>query len=167
MIVCYLLSIIPLCSSLSISSRRSAIMHVSSLFVASLVFAGANAHSYIWVRPSHSGSIFSCSYLQLQGVFVNGVDQGLYKGIRTPAYNGAPGAGGYANSPVKDLDCIDIRCNVMGDIQAPDTIKVKPGDNLTLDWHHDYRNGTDDVIASSHHGELNGSRHEVVRGDGY
>jgi hypothetical protein len=35
-----------------------------------------------------------------QGVFVNGVDQGLYKGIRTPAYNAAPNAGGYANSPV-------------------------------------------------------------------
>ncbi|KAF2690879.1 lytic polysaccharide monooxygenase [Lentithecium fluviatile CBS 122367] len=109
-------------------------MHASSLLVTSLLSASANAHVFIW------------------GVFVNGVDQGLFKGVRTPAYNNGPGAGGYANSPVKDLDSIDLRCNVLGDIQAPDTIKVKPGDHLTLDWHHDWRNDTDDVIASSHHG---------------
>jgi len=70
-----------------------------------------------------------------QGVYVNGVDQGSFKGIRIPAYNGAPGKGGYNNSPVKDLSSIDLRCNVMGDIQARDTIKVVPGDNLTLDWY--------------------------------
>ena len=69
-----------------------------------------------------------------QGVFVNGVDQGTGKGIRTPAYNGAPNAGGYNNSPVKNLTSIDMRCNVLGDIQAADTIKVAPGDNLTFDW---------------------------------
>ena len=40
----------------------------------------------------------------------------------------------------------------MGDIQAHDTIKVQPGDNLTFDWHHEIRNDTDDVIANSHHG---------------
>ena len=45
-----------------------------------------------------------------------------------------------------------MRCNVMGDIQAHDTIKVQPGDNLTFDWHHEIRNDTDDVIANSHHG---------------
>lgn len=83
---------------------------------------------------------------------MNGIDQGLFKGIRTPPYNAGPNAGGYANSPVKDLDSIDLRCNVMGDIQAPDTIKVAPGDNLTFDWHHDYRNDSDDIIAFSHHG---------------
>jgi cellulase len=63
------------------------------------------------------------------------VDQGLFKGVRIPAYNGAPGKGGYNNSPVKDLSLIDLRCNVMGDIQARDTIKVVPGDNLTFDWY--------------------------------
>jgi len=68
-------------------------------------------------------------------VYVNGVDQGSFKGIRIPAYNGPPGKGGYNNSPVKDLSSIDLRCNVMGDIQARDTIKVVPGDNLTLDWY--------------------------------
>jgi cellulase len=69
-----------------------------------------------------------------QGVYVNGVDQGTSRGIRTPAYNGPPGKGGYNNSPVKDLNSIDLRCNVMGDIQAADTIKVAPGDALTFDW---------------------------------
>jgi hypothetical protein len=70
-----------------------------------------------------------------QGVYVNGVDQGTSKGIRTPAYNGAPGKGGYNNGPVKDLDSIDLRCNVMGDISTSDTIKVVPGDTLTFDWY--------------------------------
>jgi len=73
---------------------------------------------------------------------VNGVDQGTAKGIRIPAYNGAPGGGGYNNSPVKNLTSIDMRCNVMGDIQAPDTIKVAPGDNLTFDWY-SFRHSTD------------------------
>lgn len=45
-----------------------------------------------------------------------------------------------------------MRCNVLGDIQAHDTIKVSPGDNLTFDWHHELRNTTDEVIAYSHHG---------------
>ncbi|OAL48804.1 endoglucanase B [Pyrenochaeta sp. DS3sAY3a] len=100
----------------------------------SLLASQAYAHTFIW------------------GVYVNGVDQGTFKGIRIPAYNGAPGKGGYNNSPVKDLGSIDLRCNVLGDIPAHDTIKVAPGDNLTFDWHHDWRNDTDDVIANSHHG---------------
>ncbi|KAF2740634.1 endoglucanase B [Polyplosphaeria fusca] len=109
-------------------------MHSSSLLLLSLIQGHALAHTFIW------------------GVFVNGVDQGLFKGIRTPAYNNGPNSGGYSNSPVKNLTSIDMRCNVLGDIQAPDTIKVVPGDVLTFDWHHDYRNDSDEVIASSHHG---------------
>ncbi|KAH3948519.1 hypothetical protein HBH53_096810 [Parastagonospora nodorum] len=108
---------------------------VRSLAIAvSLLACQAAAHTFIW------------------GVYVNGIDQGTGKGIRTPAYNGAPGKGGYNNGPVKDLTSIDMRCNVMGDIQTSETIKVMPGDNLTFDWHHDYRNDTDDIIADSHHG---------------
>ncbi|KAF2262284.1 endoglucanase B [Lojkania enalia] len=109
-------------------------MYISAAILLSLLQGQVRAHTFIW------------------GVFVNGVDQGLFKGVRIPAYNGAPGAGGYNNSPVKNLTSIDLRCNVMGDIQAPDTIKVAPGDNLTFDWHHDFRSGSDDVIAESHHG---------------
>ncbi|KAF2013686.1 lytic polysaccharide monooxygenase [Aaosphaeria arxii CBS 175.79] len=106
----------------------------SSALILALLQGQAFAHTFIW------------------GVFVNGVDQGSFKGIRIPAYNGAPGQGGYNNSPVKNLTSIDLRCNVMGDVQAADTIKVAPGDNLTFDWHHDKRSTTDDVIADSHHG---------------
>ncbi|KAF2848020.1 lytic polysaccharide monooxygenase [Plenodomus tracheiphilus IPT5] len=95
------------------------------------------------------------SMLALQtehGVFVNGVDQGTFRGVRIPAYNGQNGKGGYNNGPVKDLDSIDLSSNVLGDIQAHDTIQFAPGDHLTFDWHHEVRNDTDDVIASSHHG---------------
>ena len=53
--------------------------------------------------------------------------------LGTPAYNGPPPRG-YANSPVKDLDSIDLRCNVLGDKQSAHTIQVEPGDNLTFDW---------------------------------
>ena len=88
-----------------------------------------------------------------KGVFVNGVDQGTFRGIRMPAYNGPPPKG-YANSPVKDLDSIDMRCNVLGDRQNPYTIKVEPGDSLTFDWHHNNRSKADDVIDYSHHGPI-------------
>ncbi|KAK3695655.1 endoglucanase B [Podospora appendiculata] len=91
------------------------------------------------------------SHCFIWGVYLNGVDQGTYHAIRTPAYNGPPPRG-YANSPVKDLNSIDLRCNVLGDKQNPYTIKVQPGDNLTFDWHHNNRTEADDVIASSHHG---------------
>ncbi|EMD97722.1 glycoside hydrolase family 61 protein [Bipolaris maydis ATCC 48331] len=102
--------------------------------ILSLLASQACAHTFIW------------------GVFVNGVDQGTFTGIRIPGYNGQNGKGGYNNSPVKDLSSIDMRCNVMGDVQAHDTIKVAPGDNLTFDWHHELRNNSDEVIAYSHHG---------------
>ncbi|KAI4919520.1 hypothetical protein J4E90_001655 [Alternaria incomplexa] len=106
----------------------------TSALLISLLAGQAYAHTFIW------------------GVFVNGIDQGTFKGVRIPAYNGQNGKGGYNNSPVKDLNSIDMRCNVMGDIQAHDTIKVQPGDNLTFDWHHENRNNKDEVIANSHHG---------------
>jgi hypothetical protein len=58
----------------------------------------------------------------------------------------------------------------MGDRAVEQTIKVKPGDNITLDWwagwcffqvaetliisrHHDSRIATDDIIADSHKGK--------------
>jgi lytic cellulose monooxygenase (C1-hydroxylating) len=109
-------------------------MYAATVFALCSLLSPALAHTFIW------------------GVFLNGVDQGLFRGIRTPAYNAGPNAGGYSNSPVKNLTSIDMRCNVLGDIAAPDTIKVVPGDLLTFDWHHDYRNSSDEVIASSHHG---------------
>ncbi|KAF1839309.1 endoglucanase B [Decorospora gaudefroyi] len=109
-------------------------MSPTTTLLLSLLATQASAHTFIW------------------GVFVNGIDQGTSYGIRTPAYNAAARKGGYNNSPVKDLNSIDMRCNVLGDIPAHNTIKVNPGDNLTFDWHHEIRNDTDDIIAESHHG---------------
>ena len=37
----------------------------------------------------------------------------------------------YANSPVRDLTKIEMRCNVMGEIPSPRTIVVKPNDVVT------------------------------------
>ncbi|KAK4445394.1 endoglucanase B [Podospora aff. communis PSN243] len=113
-------------------------MKGQGLFAAAIALANVEliqAHTFIW------------------GVYVNGVDQGLFNGIRIPAYNGPPPRG-YANSPVKDVNSIDIRCNVMGDHQNPYTIKVQPGDNLTLDWKHNNRTKADDIIDFSHHGPI-------------
>jgi cellulase len=109
------------------------------------------SHIHLGISPESPTTISQLAN-KSKGVFVNGVDQGTSRGIRTPAYNGQAAKGGYNNSPVKDLSSIDMRCNVLGDIPAHDTIKVLPGDNLTLDWHHELRNDTDEVIASSHHG---------------
>ncbi|KAK4647025.1 uncharacterized protein QC761_121900 [Podospora bellae-mahoneyi] len=111
-------------------------------FKSQAVLAAAVAVSNVGVAQAH---VF------IWGVFVNGVDQGTFNGIRTPAYNGPPPRG-YSNSPVKDLNSIDMRCNVLGDNQVPHTIKVAPGDNITLDWHHNNRTIADDVIDFSHHG---------------
>ncbi|KAK3342113.1 endoglucanase B [Lasiosphaeria hispida] len=111
-------------------------MKAQAIFAAAVALANVElvqAHTFIW------------------GVWVNGVDQGTGRGIRAPAYNGPPPRG-YANSPVKDLTSIDMRCNVLGDKQNPYTIKVQPGDNLTFDWHHNNRTKADDVIDYSHHG---------------
>lgn len=58
---------------------------------------------------------------------------GTFRAIRTPAYNG-PSPHGYANSPIKNLTSVDLKCNVLGDKQVNYTIQVRPGDNLTFDW---------------------------------
>ncbi|KIJ64230.1 carbohydrate-binding module family 1 protein [Hydnomerulius pinastri MD-312] len=109
---------------------RSALLSILALAI------GANAHTYVW------------------SVWVNGVDQGTGNGIRMPGYNGPPGIG-YANSPVRDLNSIDLRCNVLGDIPNPTTIPVAPGDIVTLEWHHNNRTAQDDIIATSHKGASN------------
>jgi cellulase len=110
---------------------------VRSLALTLSLFASqAAAHTFIWV--CFSNQMFhsqESSTNTSQGVYVNGVDQGTFSGVRVPAYNGAPGKGGYNNGPVKDLTSIDMRCNVMGDIPTSDTIKVVPGDSLTFDWY--------------------------------
>lgn len=46
----------------------------------------------------------------------------------------------------------EMSCNVLGDRQSPDTISVYPSDIVTLEWHHNFRNASDDIIATSHVG---------------
>jgi hypothetical protein len=95
-----------------------------------------------------------------QSVYINGVDQGTGKGIRPPAFNGPPLSGsnpfgqgsGYQNSPVRDLTSPDMACNVLGDIPAPDTLDVVPGDVISFEWGHESRKEGDNVIESSHKG---------------
>ncbi|KAJ3037480.1 hypothetical protein HDV00_001655 [Rhizophlyctis rosea] len=82
--------------------------------------------------------------------------------IRPPAFNGPPLSGsnpfgqgsGYQNSPVRDLTLPDMQCNVLGDIPAPDTIDVVPGDIVSFEWGHESRQSGDDIIASSHVGAV-------------
>ncbi|TFK62753.1 hypothetical protein BDN72DRAFT_776722 [Pluteus cervinus] len=104
-------------------------------------------------------SISANAHTFVHSVWVNGVDQGTGIGIRQPAYIGGPLPGPAENNnhcfrtaPVRDLNSIDMRCNVLGDTPNPYTIQVKPGDNVTFEWHHKYRGDDDEVIASSHKG---------------
>ncbi|KDQ50379.1 glycoside hydrolase family 61 protein [Jaapia argillacea MUCL 33604] len=105
-------------------------MKLISLALFSLWLTSVNAHTYVW------------------SVWLNGVDQGSGVGIRKPAYNGPPSTG-FNNGPVRDLNSIDMRCNVLGDIPDANTIKVQPNDVVTFEWHHNNRTSADDIIASS------------------
>ncbi|RPA86666.1 hypothetical protein BJ508DRAFT_119008 [Ascobolus immersus RN42] len=94
------------------------------------------------------------AHLIVRSIYVNGVDQGTGVGIRLPGFVEKPGLGANSNnnSPVRDLDSIDLRCNILGDTPAPDTIKVAPGDTVTFEWGHRSREAGDQIIPSSHHG---------------
>ncbi|PYI33401.1 hypothetical protein BP00DRAFT_392462 [Aspergillus indologenus CBS 114.80] len=81
-------------------------------------------------------------------VWINGEDQGL--GNSASGYIRSPPS----NSPVKDVTSTDITCNVNGDQAAAKTLSVKGGDVVTFEWHHDSRDASDDIIASSHKGPV-------------
>ncbi|KAF8688590.1 Glycoside hydrolase family 18 protein, partial [Rhizoctonia solani] len=87
--------------------------------------ASVSAHSTVW------------------GVWINGVDQGDGQNqyIRSPP----------SNYPVKDLNSNAVACNV-NNRAVPKTLKVKPGDTVTFEWFHDYRD--DEIIAASHKGPV-------------
>ncbi|RXW21839.1 hypothetical protein EST38_g4009 [Candolleomyces aberdarensis] len=117
--------------------------------LAFLVVAAANvAHAHTLVRS----------------VYVNGVDQGTNYGIRPPAMNGPPRAGeppfidgsdsGTGSWPVKDLTLPDLQCNIHGELPAPDTIRVVPGDIVSFEWGHRSRTSSDGIIEASHKGAI-------------
>ncbi|KAI0886624.1 glycosyl hydrolase family 61-domain-containing protein [Annulohypoxylon maeteangense] len=114
--------------------------------------------------PSSLAAVAAASISLLEGVqahtfihsvYVNGVDQGTFNGIRVPGYVGGP-PNGAANHPVKDLESMDMRCSRMGDQQVPYTIQVRPGDNITMEWRHAARRAGDRIIngAPAHKGPV-------------
>ncbi|KAG8700118.1 hypothetical protein FRC08_004919 [Ceratobasidium sp. 394] len=78
-----------------------------------------------------------------RAAFLNGVDLGLGVGkyIRGPP----------SNSPVKDVASKDIICNV-NNSPVPQTIEVRAGDVVTIEWSHDNRN--DDIVDPTHKGPV-------------
>ncbi|PWY89172.1 hypothetical protein BO70DRAFT_359479 [Aspergillus heteromorphus CBS 117.55] len=95
-----------------------------------------------------AASKLASAHTTVQAVWINGVDQGLGNTddgyIRTPP----------SNSPVKDVTSTDMTCNVNGDEAAAKTLSVKSGDVVTFEWHHENRDASDDIIASSHLGPV-------------
>ena len=95
---------------------------------------------------------------------MNGVDQGTNVGIRPPAMNGPPRASeppfidgsdsGTGSWPIKDLNLPDLRCNIFGELVAPQTISVQPGDVVSFEWGHRNRGPSDGIIDSSHKGAV-------------
>ncbi|KAF5340020.1 hypothetical protein D9611_012388 [Ephemerocybe angulata] len=100
----------------------------------------------------------------VRSVYVNGVDQGTNVGIRPPAMNGPPRASeppfidgsdsGTGSWPIKDLTLPDLQCNIFGELPAPQTIPVVPGDIVSFEWGHRNRGPTDDIIETSHKGAI-------------
>ncbi|TFK23794.1 endoglucanase B [Coprinopsis marcescibilis] len=100
----------------------------------------------------------------VRSVYVNGVDQGTNFGIRPPAMNGPPRAGeppfidgadsGTGSWPVRNLNLPDLRCNIFGEKEAPDTIRVNPGDVVSFEWGHRNRGPSDGIIEASHKGAI-------------
>jgi len=85
------------------------------------------------------------AHFTLQYLWVNGVDQGLNKGLRIPPNN----------NPVTDVNSNTLTCNVNGDSgSSVSTITVASGATLTFEWHqHDQRTG-EDPISAGHKGPV-------------
>ncbi|KAF2235828.1 lytic polysaccharide monooxygenase, partial [Viridothelium virens] len=102
--------------------------------------------SYVFSTLAVAASIAQ-AHTTLYALWVNDVDQGL--GNTGTGYIRSPPN----NNPVKDLTSPDMACNV-NNVPAPKYVSVKPGDNVTFEWHHNSRDASDDIIASSHKGPV-------------
>ncbi|KAK8218899.1 putative endo-beta-1,4-glucanase D [Phyllosticta capitalensis] len=87
------------------------------------------------------------AHTTVYAVWINGVDQGL--GNSDSGYIRSPPN----NDPVKDVTSTDITCNV-NNVQVAKTLEVAAGDVVTFEWHHNSRDASDDIIASSHKGPV-------------
>ncbi|KAL5357344.1 glycosyl hydrolase family 61-domain-containing protein [Aspergillus floccosus] len=81
-------------------------------------------------------------------VWINDEDQGL--GNSADGYIRSPPS----NSPITDVTSKDMTCNVNGQTAAAKTLSVKAGDKVTFEWHHNSRDASDDIIATSHLGPV-------------
>ncbi|KKK23691.1 endoglucanase [Aspergillus rambellii] len=81
-------------------------------------------------------------------VWINDVDQGL--GNSASGYIRSPPN----NSPITDVTSTDMTCNVNGNVATAKTLSVAAGDKITFEWHHNSRDSSDDIIASSHLGPV-------------
>lgn len=87
------------------------------------------------------------AHATVYAIFVNGVDQGL--GNSASGYIRSPPN----NSPITDVTSKAMTCNV-NNTPAAKTIKVKSGDEVTFEWHHNNRDASDDIIDKSHVGPV-------------
>ncbi|KAJ3044823.1 hypothetical protein HDV00_000700 [Rhizophlyctis rosea] len=88
-------------------------------------------------------SVFGHAYIS--NFYINGVDQG--DGVCIRPYSSP------RNYPVKDVESNDIRCGAgSANSQASKSCSVPAGATITVEWHHDARSSSDDIIASSHKG---------------
>ncbi|KAF1983603.1 lytic polysaccharide monooxygenase [Aulographum hederae CBS 113979] len=88
------------------------------------------------------------AHLVAFAAWVNGVDQGTAN--NAPSYVRVhPG-----NNPIQDVTSPNMKCNLNGDAPAAKTVKAMPGDKITIEWHHESRAPTDDIIADSHKGPI-------------
>lgn len=96
------------------------------------------------------------AHTTVYAVWINEVDQGL--GCGQLSSGKQTGESIYIrcppnNNPVKDLASAAMACNV-NNVEAPRWLQVKSGDKFTIEWHHDSRSTSDDIIASSHKGPV-------------
>ncbi|KAK7541744.1 glycosyl hydrolase family 61-domain-containing protein [Phyllosticta paracitricarpa] len=89
----------------------------------------------------------ACAHATVFAAWINDVDQGL--GNSDSGYIRSPPN----NDPIKDVTSTDMTCNV-NNVETAKTLKVAPGDKVTFEWHHNSRDSSDDIIASSHKGPV-------------
>ncbi|KAF2091691.1 carbohydrate-binding module family 1 protein [Saccharata proteae CBS 121410] len=87
------------------------------------------------------------AHTTVYAIWVNDVDQGL--GNSDSGYIRSPPN----NNPVKDVTSTDMTCNV-NNVATAKTIEVEAGDKITFEWHHNSRDSSDDILASSHLGPV-------------
>jgi cellulase len=94
-----------------------------------------------------AGAQFAAAHTTVYSIFVNGKDQGL--GNVQGGYIDSPPN----NNPVKDVTSKAMECNV-DNIKASKSIAVNGGDEITVQWHHNSADASDDILDPSHKGPI-------------